>query len=793
MYDLGSYFKFDLNRAIANNENIIKGEKFRITVLTERLVRLEYNENGIFEDRPTELAWYRNFPKVNFRVEQDSNNLRISTRYFVLDYLKEKNFSGGKVSPTSNLKISIVGTDKVWYYGHPEIRNYGASAYKLSNDKNKRIQKSLYSLDGFASIDDSNSCIILENGEFKRREQNSIDIYVFLYNRDFFYCLSDYFNLTGYPQMIPRYALGNWWTKNEFYSEFDISHLISKFESSNIPISTIILNKWYTNDSFYLGELYKDPRTIINYMHAKNIKVGLSIDDPVVFMRKSSSYEVLKKYVAVDRNGNIPFNLFDARTIDAYLKLIIHPLDNMGVDFYDIKTFNKNDLRRLMILKHFLYYDTFKNINKRPLISAHNSTVAAHRYSVLYAGNSLVSWDTLKNIPTFNSSAANIGVSFWSHDIGGTGGGVEDSELFTRFVQLGTFSPILRLGSDAGKYYKREPWKWGTKTEIITTNFLNLRHELIPYIYTEAYKYHKYGKPLIEPLYYRYPEFYDDAVYSNEYLFGTSFLVSPIITKKDYVMNRVIHKLFIPEGTWYGFFTGKKYAGNKRYVSFYKDDEYPVFVKEGAIIPLAHNKGNDTSVPENLELQIFPGASNTYSIYEDDGTTNAYLNGKYVITNIEFAYKKNDYKVTVLPVDGKVGVIPKNRNYKIRFRNTKPAKQVFTYIDSTPTSNNCYRDGTDLIIEVNNVPTTSQFTVICRGDDIEIDAIRIINEDIVSIISDLPIKTVVKQRIDDIMFSKKYSLKRKRIEIRKLANGKDYLERKYIDLFLKLLEYINEL
>ena len=110
MYDLGSYFKFDLNRAIANNENIIKGEKFRITVLTERLVRLEYNENGIFEDRPTELAWYRNFPKVNFRVEQDSNNLRISTRYFVLDYLKEKNFSGGKVSPTSTFKPNSLTT-----------------------------------------------------------------------------------------------------------------------------------------------------------------------------------------------------------------------------------------------------------------------------------------------------------------------------------------------------------------------------------------------------------------------------------------------------------------------------------------------------------------------------------------------------------------------------------------------------------------------------------------------------------------------------------------------------------
>lgn len=792
MYDLGEYFKFNLSRAIANPENVIKGQKYRFTVLTERLIRLEYNEDGIFEDHPTELVWFRNFPKPKFEVEDDGVNLKIITSYFVLEYVKEKSFVGSKISPTSNLKISLSNTDRVWYYGHPEIRNYGASAYKLSNDKNKRIQRSLYSLDGFTSLDDSKSSIILENGQFKSRENSQIDMYVFLYNKDFYYCLSDYFNLTGYPPMIPRYALGNWWSKNEFYSDFDISHLVGKFETNNIPISVLILNDWYSNNSFNIKEFYKDPVTIINYLHNKNIKLGLSIEDPIIFKSKTGSNDILKKYIASDSNGNIPFNLFDARTLDAFLKLIVHPLSNIGVDFYDLKTFNKDNLKRLTMLKHYLFYDNFRNANKRPFISAYNSTIASHRYSVLYAGNSTVSWETLKNIPTFNSSASNIGVSFWSHDFGGTGDGIEDSELFTRFVQLGTFSPILRLGSDAGKYYKREPWKWEIKTEKITTDFLNLRHQLIPYIYTEAYKYHKYGKPIIEPIYYRYPSLYDDSIYSNEYLFGTSFLICPIITKKDHIMNRVIQKLFIPDGTWYGYFTGKKYSGNKKYVSFYKDEEYPVFVKAGAIIPLAHNKNNDTGVPQNIELQIFPGASNTYSIYEDDGNTNDYLNGKYVITNIEFSYEKNNYKLTILPVDGKKDVIPKTRNYKIRFKNTKPASQILSYINSESVRNSFYKDGTDLVIEINEVPTTSQLTVICRGDDIEIDAIRIINEDIVSVISDLPIKTIVKQRIDNIMFSKEYSLKKKRIEIRKLANGKDYLERKYIDLFLKLLEYINE-
>ena len=789
MYDLGDQFKFDLNKSTANKDCIFKGDKYRITVLTERLVRLEYNVNGIFEDYPTELVWYRNFPKPEFSVNETTRTLNIKTRYFELNYIKEKKFSS---TLNKNLKIDLIGSDKYWYYGHPEIRNYSAGVFGLNDTNDKKLRKSLYSLDGFVSIDDSKSSIILENGVFKKRDNTGIDIYVFLYGNDFYYCLNDYFMITGYPPLIPRYALGNWWSKDDFYNEFDVAHIVKKFEDNNIPISLFVLNKWQTENSFEFSEMYKDPKSISNYLHSKNIKLGLSVEDPKLFKVNTKSFDKLKQYLSVDKNGNIPFNVFDARNIEAFLNILIHPLNNVGVDFYSLETFNKNNLERLSILKHYLYYDTLKNNLNRPLISAYNYLVAPHRYPILYAGKSDVSWETLKKIPVFNSSVSNMGVSFFSHDAGGSSNGIEDNELFTRFIQLATFSPILRLGSDSGKYYKREPWKWGLKTKEITTDYLNLRHKLIPYLYTESYKYFKYGKPLIEPIYYRYPSTYDDLLYKDEYFFGSTFLVSPITEKKDYLMNRVIHKMFIPDGMWYDFFTGKQFKGNKRYTSFYKDQEYPVFVKAGSIIPMSLNKLNDTSSPSNMEIQVFPGANNTYSIYEDDGQTTKYLNGDYLITNIEFVYEKNNYKLTILPVSGKKGIVPDNRNYKIRFKNTKPTSVVSSFIGSNRISNNCYKDDTDLIVEVSNVPTTSQLTLVVSGDDIEIDAIRIINEDIVSIISDLPIKTIVKQRIDDIMFSNELDLKKKRIEIRKLAHGKNYIERKYVDLLLKLLEYINE-
>ena len=225
---------------------------------------------------------------------------------------------------------------------------------------------------------------------------------------------------------------------------------------------------------------------------------------------------------------------------------------------------------------------------------------------------------------------------------------------------------------------------------------------------------------------------------------------------------------------------------------FYKDEEYPIFVKAGAIIPMSLDFGNSTKAPKNMEIQVFPGANNSYSIYEDDGETSKYLNGEYLITNVEFIYKKDNYKLTILPVSGKKGIIPDTRNYRIRFKNTKPTSVISTFVGSTRVNNNCYKDDTDLIVELKEAPTSSQVTIVCSGNDIEIDAKRIINEDIVSIISDLPIKTIIKQKIDDIFFSNNMELKKKRIAIRKLANGKNYIDRKYIQLLLKLLEYINE-
>lgn len=807
MYDLGEHFKMPIAEIKANPECVYSGEKYRITILSERLLRLEYNENGLFEDRPTEIVLNRNFESPKFVVKEDKKYIEIKTSYFTLFYTKNKPFTGNLLNPTSHLKVDVVNSEKFWYYKHPEIRNYGSPVSMLSipdNGKNRELGKSLYSIDGFSTIDDSDSKVFEESGELVERINKEIDIYLFVYLKDFNGALKDYFKLTGQPALIPRFALGNWWSKNEYYDDKDVKNLVVNFTKNDIPVSIFLLDKdWHKRIDVgkkhlqtgftFNEELFKNPSAMVNYLHTRGIRIGLSINPTEGIYPIENNFEKIKEYLETNEKGIIPFNVYSSKFIDVYLKILIHSLDNIGIDFYFLNFYDKKRIEELFMLKHYQFYDMMRNYHHRPMMLSYNANIAPHRYPILYSGKTEVSWDTLKAIPFHNSNAANMGVSWWSHDIGGYYKGIEDSELYTRFVQLGVFSPIMKFGADQGKYYKREPWRWGIETHSIVKHYLRLRHKLIPYLYSEAYKYTEEGIPLVQPLYYKFPEMYDDSLYKDEYYFGGELFVSPITKKKDSVMNRVIHKFYIPEGTWYDITTGKKFPGGKSYVSFFREQDYPVFARSGAIIPLSNINNirniNDTNPPVNLEVDIYPGRSNTYKLYEDDGISSLYKKGYYLLTSIDYNYLPSNYTVIFRAMEGKSGIVPDKRNYKVRFKNTKKATDVIAYFNNNAVAHEAYIDGNDFIVEVKDISTIGQLTINCKGKDIEIDAIRLINEDIENILGDLKIETLLKEKIDAVLFGD-LPIKKKRIAVRKLR--KDGLEKEFIKLFLKLLEYVEQ-
>ncbi len=803
MASIGAHFAIDKNSVVSNPQSIFQGANYRITVLTERLIRLELSKDGKFLDAPTLNVKNRNFPTPAFKVQQDESYLVLETKYFTLQYLKNKPFAGPKYAPDSTLKVSLNNTDKVWYFGHPEARNFKTTGISLDDFKNDRIRldKGLYSTDGFVILDDTGTMILDDEGYIENQTTEVIDLYLFMYKRDFGLCLKDYFTLTGYPPLLPRYALGIWWNRDRIYSYEDTKAIVKTFNKYQIPLSVLLLSEfWHIKDpqdynlyktGFTFNQtLFPNPAEFITYMHERGVKVGLNIDPSEGIRKEEICYPSFSQAQNVPEGQTIPFNVFDKGFVTLYITKILNPLIMLGVDFLWIDY--RKDIKSLQALNYY-HMTNYKGTNKiRGLILSRNALKAPHLYPIHYSGETIVSWDTLKYLPYYNMLAANKGISWWSHDVGGFKDGIEDSELYLRYVQFSTCSPIFRFSAQRGVYYKREPWLWDVKTFTIVREYCLLRHRLIPYLYTEGYHYSKNGQPIIQPLFYNYPEIYDEPNYKNEYYFGRELFIAPITKPMDTVMNRSVERIFLPKGVWYDFKTGKKFIGNKRYVVFYKDEDYPIFAKAGGIIPLANlgaNK-NDTSVPKSMEINVFPGASNVYKLYEDDGQTTLYKDGYYIITAIDYNYLENNYTLIIHPIEGKTAIIPAFRDYKIRFRNIRAAEEVSIYLngDKAALQYEAYEEENDFVIDIKNVDTTKQLTINCKGKDIEINAVRIVNEDINSIISDLKITTRLKEQLAHIIFSD-MDIKMKRIEIKKLKN----LDKRFVKMFMKLLEYVAEI
>ena len=803
MYPLGRQFEVDYTKAKSESNTVIQGENYRFSVISERIIRLEYSSSGQFLDKPTQIIKKRNIGNPKFSVRQDSNFLEITTKYFSLNYLKGQPFTGTKIDPMKNLKISLLARErdrkKDWYYGHPEARNLLGNMISTDIETPPLLKKGLYSLDGFSSIDDSYGKTIEEDGTLGNPLSDHIDIYVFMYDMDFKQALFDYFKMTGAPSLIPRYALGNWWSRNTIYDDGAVDDLLRHFEKNMIPFSIMLFDHdWHIRNigtfrnlktGFTFNRMFfKNPKTMIDNFHKRGVRVGLVINPTDGIYPHEQYYKQAAEYLKISNNSIISFDPLNPKHIDVMFKMFLHPLEAMGVDFFWNDSNGGMDINKLWSLNHYLYFDSGRNSNKRPLILGRGGIYAPHRYPVLYGGSSEISWDSLKNIPFNYLNAANIGVSWWSHDVGGNHGGIEDGELYVRYIQLNTFGPIMRFHGARGRYYKKEPWLWDAKTQRIAENYLRLRHRLVPYIYTEAYNYTRSGTPLIQPFYYNYMWVYDDDLYRNQYYFGSQLLVCPILEQKDPAMNRTIHRFYVPDGIWYDFVTGKKFPGNKKYVSFFKEDDYPVFAHAGSIIPFSNKSDfNNIGLPTDMEIQIFPGVSNTYTLYEDDGITSLYKQGYYLKTSIDYNYMKNNYTVIIRSIDGKSGIVPDRRNYKLVFRNTKQADSVSLYFNSEKIDSESYVDGNDFIVEAKNIPTIGQLTVNCRGKDIEIDAVRLINDDFDSILMDLKINTYLKEDIAKIIFGD-LPISKKRIEIRKLK--KIGLSKEYMKLFLKLIDYI---
>jgi hypothetical protein len=255
-------------------------------------------------------------------------------------------------------------------------------------------------------------------------------------------------------------------------------------------------------------------------------------------------------------------------------------------------------------------------------------------------------------------------------------GGVEDGEQYARWVQFGAFSPILRLHSTKNQFQDRRPWGYGDDVFHAAREAMQLRHALIPYLYSMAWRFHKQAIPPILPMYYDHPE--EDAAYAcpNQYLYGDQLLVAPFTSPKEQQTQLTRQIVWLPKDAWYGFFDGVYYPTGW-YPVYGKLDEIPVFARQGAIVPLAKKIGwGGIENPLELDVYVFPGADGKFELYEDDGDSNYYLDGKHAVTRFEQSWTGAMQTLLVLPAMGDIAQIPAGRSYDFHFRGVQAPESV---------------------------------------------------------------------------------------------------------------------
>lgn len=690
----------------SNTKAIVQGACYRFTILTSRLIRIEYSADGVFEDRATQTVINRDFPVPSFSVTDNGDSLNIKTEYLEIKYTKGEFNSNSLYAEFSG---EHKGLGRPWFYGKaPDCNLFGTARTLDKVDGECELEYGVMDKLGMYALDDSNTLAITDDGWVEPRDKSKTDIYLFAYCKDYLECLKDFYELTGRTPLLPRFALGNWWSRYYPYTDKEYIQLMDKFREKNIPFSTAIIDMdWHKvkidkkYGSGWTGfswnrDMFENPEEFIKALHDRNLKTALNLHPAEGVAAHEDTYVEMAKAMGADYENEetVEFDISNPDFVEAYFEHMIYPHEKIGVDFWWMDWQQGTDskmegLDPLWMLNHFHYLDNAKD-GRRPLGFSRYAGVGSHRYPIGFSGDTHMTWESLDFQPYFTATASNVGYGWWSHDIGGHMLGYRDDELTARWIQFGVFSPIMRLHCSMDCLKGKEPWNYGYSYEKSMTYFLRLRHELIPYLHSMNYEASYNGKPIVQPLYYKNPEAEEAYNYRNEYYFGSELLSAPITKKSDSHTNMGNVDVWLPEGEWFDIFTSVHYTGGRHYRMYRDIYSMPVFAKAGAIIPMSINNGdvNDVSNPQNMRICVYPGADNEFRLYEDDDSNS----GDFSITRFVWNWGERPYFDILPQLDGNI-YAPEGRTYTIEFKMISDTDITVMAADSSIEYEKSYKDG----------------------------------------------------------------------------------------------------
>jgi alpha-glucosidase (family GH31 glycosyl hydrolase) len=714
------------SRPIADPAAVLRGEHHRITVLDAGLLRLEWSDDGVFEDRASTFALNRELPVPEFRVHEGAEGrVEIVTERLHLSY-------DGRRFSTSGLSVQARGNvstyHSLWRFGDPDSlsRQLGGTARTLDGaDGSIPLEPGVLSANGISVLDDSGSLVFGSDGWVAARDGSRIDLYVFCFGRDYRAAIRAFYAVSGLPPLLPRWALGNWWSRYHPYTSDEYRRLMDRFGYAGVPLSVAVLDMdWHEVDidpalgSGWTGytwnrALIPDPPAFLAELHETGLRVTLN-DHPADGIRPhEKAYAEVAR--ALDRDpaagDPIPFDVTDPAFLRVYFDVLHRGLEHDGVDFWWID-WQSGPYSRiagidpLWMLNHYTYLDNARS-GRRPLVLSRYAGPGSHRYPVGFSGDTVVSWASLDFQPAFTATASNIGYGWWSHDIGGHFGGVKDDELATRWVQLGAFSPVLRLHSGSNPFATKEPWAFRDEARDAMTKFLRLRHRMLPYLHSMNHRAAA-GEPLVQPLYWSYPDAPEAYRVPHQFTFGTELMIAPLTRPRHPALRTAAVTAWLPPGEWTDLLTGLHYAGDRLLRLHRTLAVIPVLARAGAVIPLdrAEIPGFGVGNPLALEVLVVPGADGGFEMVEDDDTAAP------AVARTPMRWDQAAGELVIGPATGDLSVIPSERSWTVSLIGADAAGlRPDVRVDGTPVEVSNFEERQRFSVIIGDVPAAAQLRV----------------------------------------------------------------------------------
>jgi alpha-D-xyloside xylohydrolase len=487
--------------------------------------------------------------------------------------------------------------------------------------------------------------------------------YYFFYGPELDKIVADYRELTGQAPMFGRWAYGFWQCKNRYKSQDEILGVAKKYRDLHIPVDNIVQDWfwWNRKGEFVFNKNYPDPKGMVDELHSENVHLMISIWP--FFEPGSTNYDYMDQhgwFVDKFKFAKPPYHtnamaVYDATNPEArkyYWNEIDKALFSIGIDAWWMDTTEPETegQEENILLNHKLYVGSGNRyLNIYPLMDTgavyqgQRSASDKKRVYILsrsaFSGeqrNSVTAWsgDVVSDFVTFRRQIpgglnfALSGIPYWTTDIGGfVFGSPADPkfrELFVRWFQFGTFSPVMRVHGTRNPD-ENELWSYGPDAQKILVSFDRLRYRMLPYIYSLAWKTTSEGYSPMRPL---VMDFRTDERAENigdQFMFGPAFLVSPV-TEPAASMRQ----LYLPNAKWYDFWTGTSSQGGKMIEAAAPLERIPLYIRAGSILPLGPEMEWSTEKPADpIELRIYRGGDGDFTLYEDENDSYNYEKGVY--------------------------------------------------------------------------------------------------------------------------------------------------------------------